>query len=229
MSESHPLQVVAENLWLQHFPQRLLGTELGRVVTIIRLKSGDLVIHSTAPFTPADVQAIGALGHPRWLVEGTLAHDTFALPAKTAFPGIPLLAPPGFSESAKVPATVLVPAPPEWAGELLVQEILGVTTVREHVFFHASSRTLIVADLVFNFNGHGNPWEQLFRRRVLGLRVQPGVARDFKTAVREKAAFRASMAKIMEWDFDRIICGHKEMVPADGKRRLQAALSEAGL
>ncbi len=58
-------------------------------VTLIRLRSGKLVIHSTAPFTPEDVAAIRALGEPGWLLDGILRHDTFANEGREAFPGIP--------------------------------------------------------------------------------------------------------------------------------------------
>ena len=43
-----------ENLWVLPYPLRLLGANFGRMVTIVRLGSGKLVIHSTGPFTPAD-------------------------------------------------------------------------------------------------------------------------------------------------------------------------------
>ena len=68
-----------------------MGTEMGRTVTLIRLASGQLDIHSTAPFTAADVKEINALGQPAWLVEATRLHDTFAAAARAAFPALPYL------------------------------------------------------------------------------------------------------------------------------------------
>jgi hypothetical protein len=176
----HPLVPIADNLWVQHFHLRLFGTEQGRVVTIIRLRSGDLAIHSTAPFTPADVAAIRELGTPRWLLDAMLLHDTFVHEAMAAFPGVPLLGPPGFAEMCKAAAQPLIPPPAEWGDELEVLALEGMPKVREHLLFHRPSRTLIVADLVFNFDYEGNAWERLFRRWILGLKRQPDITRVFR-------------------------------------------------
>ena len=80
---------LAENLWLLAYPLKMLGADLRRNVTLIRLRSGKVVIHSSAPFSAEDVAAIRALGEPGWLLDGILRHDTFAQEGRAAFPGIP--------------------------------------------------------------------------------------------------------------------------------------------
>ena len=72
------MQEIASDIWVLRYPLRLLGTEIGRTVTLFRLQSGRLVIHSTGPFTPGDINAIRALGDPTWMLDATLFHDTFA-------------------------------------------------------------------------------------------------------------------------------------------------------
>ena len=49
-----------------------------------------------------------------WLLDGILRHDTFAKEGRVVFPGIPYLAPEGFSEVAGFATTPIVPAPAEW-------------------------------------------------------------------------------------------------------------------
>jgi hypothetical protein len=46
--------------------------------------------------------------------------------------------------------------------------------------------------------------------------------------VKDEAAFIASMRTILEWDFDRIIVGHGDVVERDGKDKLHGALVHAG-
>ncbi len=58
---------LTENLCRLAYPLKIPGADLRRNVTLIRLQSGKVVIHSTAAFTPADVAAIRALGEPGWL------------------------------------------------------------------------------------------------------------------------------------------------------------------
>lgn len=219
---------LAPNLWLLTYPLPKLGADLRRNVAVIRLASGDLVIHSTAPFSPADTAAISALGKPAWLVDAMLLHDTFAKEGRAAFPGIPYLAPAGFSEIAEVPAASLLPAPAAWASELRVQKIEGVPGYDEHVFFHVPSRTLIVADLVFNFGPDEPVWTEIMLKVAVTGDHHPGMSRPFKAAIKDTAAFQNSVEKVLAWDFDCVIVGHGDVIESGGKGKVSAALAVVG-
>ena len=222
------MQNVAPNLWIKQYPLNMLGMHHDRIVTLIRLASGALIIHSTAPFSAADVAEIRALGRPGWLIEAMLLHDTFARQGRAAFPTIPYLAPNGFAESAHVDSLPLLPAPPEWGDEVRVHVVDGMPYPKEHVFLHVPSRTLIVADLVFNF-APSSGWKSFARRWLMGVKEHPDSARLFPKLIRNRPAYNASMREILEWDFDRIIVGHNERVETDGKQRLIQALARKGM
>ena len=49
-----------------------------------------------------------------------------------------------------------------------------------------------------------------------------------KAAVKDKAAFESSQATIRDWDFDRVIVGHGDVIEFEGKVKLHAALAAAG-
>jgi hypothetical protein len=213
---------IAEDLWVLRYPLSLLGTQVGRTVTLIRQRSGHLIIHSTAPFTPSEVKAIRALGPPAWLLDATLFHDTFAAVGRTAFPEIPYAAPKGFPGVNVRPLTELAQA---CAGELEVLRIDGMPRVREHVFFHRSSRTLVVADLVFNFGPSATPWTRAFFRWAGGVRQFPGVTRLFRACIRDRSAFQSSIARMMEWNFDRVIVGHGDVLETNAKITLARVLA----
>ena len=224
-----PLIPVAENLWVLHYPLSVLGTHHGRTVTVIRLKSGKLVLHSMAPFTAEDVDAIRGLGSPGWLLEAMLLHDTYAQEGRAAFPAVPFLAPPGFSSVVNFPTLPLVPPPPEWAEEIVVIPLQGVPKLDEHVILHRPSRTLIVADLIFNFREDERGWDRFFHRWIAGFSRYPGMSRIFRLFISNRALFRASLATVMELDFDRIIPGHGEIIDGQGKSLLQRGLKDAGI
>lgn len=209
------------------FPLHKLGVDLRRNVAVIRLASGQLVIHSTGPFSPEDVAAISALGTPGWLVDAVLVHDTFAKEGRAAFPDIPYLAPPGFSEMAGVETTPILPAPAVWAQELKVLRIEGAPGYEEHVFFHAPSRTLIVADLALNFGPDEPVWTELMLKVAVGGEHHPGMSRPFRAAIKDEAAFRSSVEKVLAWDFDRVIVGHGDVIESGGKAKVSAALAPA--
>ena len=96
------------------------------MVTVIRLRSGELIIHSTGPFTQGDVAGIMRLGKPGWLLDVKLRHDTFTKQGQEAFPNIPFLAPDGFSELVGFSTEPLIPAPAAWGDELEVLRLEGV-------------------------------------------------------------------------------------------------------
>jgi hypothetical protein len=221
-------QALAENLWLLAYPLKMLGADLRRNVTLIRLRSGKLVIHSTAPFSPEDVAAIRKLGEPGWLLDGILRHDTFAKEGRLAFLGVPYLAPEGFSDLVGFATTPIVPAPTEWDGELLALEIQGAPEARDTALFHVPSRTLILTELVFNFGGDEPVWTELLLRAAVGGKHRPGMSRPVKAGVKDEAAFRSSLALILEWDFDRVIVGHGDVIEHGGKAKLRTALAAAG-
>ncbi len=206
----------------------MLGGHQGRVVTYIRLNTGKLIIHSTGPFIPDDIAAIRLLGTPGWLVDSMLRHDTFAQEGRNAFPNIPYLVPPAFENRRALEAQPILPAPAEWAGEVEVLRIEGMPKADEHVFFHAPSRTIIVADLVFNFAPSGG-WTSFFRETLMGVQKRPDAARLYPMLVKDRAAYDRSILQLFAWDFDRIICGHDQPVPEHGQALLQQALARKGM
>lgn len=220
-------QALAENLWLLSYPLKMLGADLRRNVTVIRLRSGQLIVHSTAPFTREDVATIRSLGEPAWLLDGVLRHDTFAKEGRAAFPSIPYLAPPGFSESADVLTEPIVPAPAEWAGEVVAIEIGGAPDARDTALLHIPSRTLILTELLFNF-GDEPVWTELILRVAVGSQHHPGMARPYKAGIKDETAFKDSIKTILSWNFDRVVVGHGDVIERDGKAKLRAALEAAG-
>jgi hypothetical protein len=193
----------AENIWVLPYSLRLFGADLRPTVTVIRLRSGELIIHSTGPFTQGDVAGIMRLGKPGWLLDVKLQHDTFTKQGHEAFPNIPFLAPDGFSELVGFSTEPLIPAPAAWGD-------------------------LIAADLLFNFGPDTSAWTRFLALCAVGSRHHPGMSRPFRMAVKDKAAFQRSVKALTRWNFDRIIVGHGEIIATGAKRELAGALDEAG-
>ncbi len=218
---------ITPKLALMRYPFPVFGIDFARNVTLIRLRDGRVVIHSTAPFSAADVEAIRNFGTPSWLVDATLLHDTFAKKGHAAFPDIPYLAPPGFSEITAVNTDPLYPAPAYWADQIDVIPMEGLKK-HEHALLHRESRTLIVADLIFNFAADTRGWARFFVRHVMRLPRLRGISVFFKMFIADREAFAKSMAKILELDFDRMIVAHVDPIQKDAKAMLRQALEDRG-
>jgi len=223
------MQQIAEDIWLLRYPLAVLGNNFGRAITVVRLKSGKLVIHSAAPFTAGDIQAIRQLGEPGWLLDATLFHDTFAKEGCRAFERAPYLAPPGFREISEVQTRPLFPAPAEWRDELDVFPLAGMPRVREHVLYHRASRTLIVCDFFFHFGSSTPAWTRFFVRHVMRLRDGIGMSLFFRLMIKDRAAFIESVRPILDCEFERVIVGHGDLIGRDAKQVFLRELEARGL
>ena len=215
------------DIFLQQHPLNLLGCRMGRAVTIIRLTSGKLLIHSTAGFSVQDLDDIRDLGEPGWLLEATNFHDTLASQGRAALADIPYLVPPGFKNAEALGARPISSAADQWAGEIEVIELGGMPALREQVLFHRPSKTLIVADLIFNLALSAGAWTRIFLRATAGLKHFPGTSRLFRFCIKDRAAFSESIGRIIHLDFERVIVAHGEPIVTNAKQRFLAAIEWA--
>jgi len=216
------MKMIGENIGVIDLPFRVLGAPLGKNTTVIRLNSGDVLVHSAGPLREHNFKAIREMGEVKWLMEGSRLHDTFAARLRAAFPDAQYLLPDGFplSHEQLAPARSLCEVPPEWADEIEIIPVEGMPRLAENALLHRSSRTLVLTDLVFNL-----PWEPgekipFFLRWVSGFRSFPGTSRLVKMCVKDKAAVRESLERIVAADFDRIVVGHGLIMSSNAKERL---------
>lgn len=219
-------QQIAPDVLLMSFPWRALGIDFKRTVTLLRLSDGRVVVHTTAKFTDEDIAAIRRFGEPAWLIDATLMHDTFAKEGRARLPGIPYLAPEGFTKRSGVPTEALWPPPSAWMGEIDVLKIDGVR-MSEHVFYHRRSRTLVVADLFFSLPVETRGWPRFFVRHVMRLPRLFGISAFYRRLIIEnKQAFARSMKALLELDCDRLIVAHWKPIETQTKRVLEQAIAE---
>ena len=112
---------------------------------------------------------------------------------------------------------------PGWAIDLEQAVFRGNRMVREVAFCHQESRTLILADLVQSAADSGSPPLTRLVKRLMGTHERPGMPLPFRLGFRDKAAARASVERILSWDFDRILLCHGPIVESGGKALFREA------
>lgn len=217
-----------KNVFLQQHPLQLLGMNIGRTVSIIRLQSGQLIIHSTARFSDEQKAGILALGEPAWIVEASNLHDTFSEAGAQAFPRSSYLVPEKFPQKSGIRTSCLTDPPREWKGELDVVCINGMPNVNEHIVFHRDSKTLIVADLLFNIPPDADAWTRHCFRLVSGLKCQPGFDRLVRLFIKDRNAFEHSLKRLLTFDFENLIVSHGTPIQGNAKQIFGDAMSKAG-
>ena len=93
----------------------------------------------------------------------------------------------------------------------------------EHVFFHPTSRTLVVADLVFNVHACPGLGMPLFLRLV-GAWKKLAQSRVWRFATKDRAAAAASIDEVLAWDFDRLVMAHGDVIESGAREQLAEAL-----
>jgi hypothetical protein len=124
-------------------------------MTVIRLASGNLFIHSPTPLVPDLRTQIERVGMPRWIVGPNRIHYWWIPVWRSAFTGAEVYLAPRIREQAKGRIDfdcreLCSDSGYPWDGEIASLRIRG-SFMTEVEFFHRASRTLILTDLIENF------------------------------------------------------------------------------
>ena len=212
------LRRLADDVWVTERPQRFFGLPVGARMTVIRLSGGRLLLHSPLPLDAALRVELDALGRVACAVAPNRLHHLYAGDVVRTYPEARLWVAPGLPEKRPdlVHAGVLGDeAPVEWRGELEQAFFRGRPYENEVAFFHPATRTLILCDLAFNF-GPRDAWPTRVLMSLLRSYGKLGPSRLDPLLIRDRAAARASLERILAWDFDRVIVAHGDVQESGG-------------
>lgn len=218
------MRQLAEDLWVVDRPLRFNGLALGTRMSIVRLRDGSLFLHSPVALDDDLRAALLRLGTPRHAIAPNRFHHLFIGDYRRAFPQVRLYAAPGLPEKRRDLAfdAVLSDEPePQWAEALDQACFKGLPVVSEVVFHHRPSRTLLMCDLAFNL-GPEAPLMTRIALRMVGGYGRLGPTRVEKLLIRDRAAARASLGRILAWDFDRVIVTHGTVLESGGREALRS-------
>ena len=228
MPEAQAVREIAAGLWTVEVPLRFLGIEVGRRMSVVRLEGDGLWLHSPAPLTGELRASLEALGEPRYVVAASAVHGhRFMEQYRNRYPDLELFAAPGLDRRRKDLAFdgLLGTTPdPRWRDEIDQTVFLG-HPLPEVLFFHRASRTLIVGDLLVHERRPEAPLATRLGWRLEGVYGSLGTPRSLRVTTRNRRAARYVVKRILDWDFDRIIVGHGEVVESGGKAAFVRAMS----
>lgn len=240
-----PLNVpepVAEDVWVVNGPlvrMAAMGMSMPfptRMV-VVRLPSGELFLHSPTEIDDGLRAALDRLGTVRHLVSPNRIHYAHIASWKRAYPDAIAWASPGVRARAASQRMEVqfdrdlgdAPAP-EWADVLDQLVFRGSKALEEVVFFHRPSRTLLLADLIENFELDRLSGGMRWMARLGGV-VDPDGKAPFDlrlTFLGRKKAARAALARMVAWKPERITLAHGRWYPSDGERELARAFRWVG-
>jgi hypothetical protein len=193
---------------------------MGRLMVVIRLGSGALLVHSPAELTEALRSDLLELGEVGFVVPASSLHGHLYMEQyRDAYPGAKLFAAPGLQRKRtdlSFDGELSSTPEPGWSQDLDQAVFSGHSRLTEIEFFHAKTRTLITGDLCFNI---GADWPSSTRLLAWGpsMKRRLGPTTAFRQGIGDHEAARRSLHRILDWDFDRIVPGHGEIVDTNGK------------
>jgi hypothetical protein len=198
---------------------------------LIRLDDGSLFVISPIRLTPAIRADVDLLGSVKYLVSPNHLHHLYLGDWNQAYPDARVYASPRLAAKRRDLAfykTLSTSNPePEWAGEI-DQCIFGSGNgwIDELVFLHRASRTVILTDLVMDFDPETfsplsrvtTRWNQMYQHTPRG--VQFGHIFD-------RASLQRSLQTVRGWEAEHAIVAHSPWLCVDGKEQVEAFLDSA--
>jgi hypothetical protein len=192
-------------------------------MTVIRLASGRLLLHSPLPLDAALRAELDSLGPVSYVVAPNRVHHLYAGDVAKSYPEARLWIAPGLERKRPDLSYVGIlddEAPPEWRGQLDQAFFRGRPYENEVAFLHRATRSLIICDLAFNFG----PTAPLTTRILMSAIFSYGRFGPTKLdplLIRDRAAARRSLERILAWDFDRVVLPHGDVLERGGNALLR--------
>lgn len=230
------LKRIAPGLWivdgpLIRFGPRPLTMPFPTRMTVIRLGDGDLFIHSPTPLLPDLAEELKRwAGRPCWIVGPNRLHYWWIPEWHAAYPQAEVYLAPRIREQGA--GRIDFDAQQldrecgyRWDEEITTLPVTG-NFMTEIVFFHHRTRTLILTDLIENFEPDRTSSRLMqWLTRIGGVRdPDGGMPRDMRLSFRRhKAALRAAIERMIAWNPERIILAHGRWYVRAGTYELRRA------
>lgn len=197
------------DLWTLDHPLVVGGLHLGVRATAARSPQGEVLLFAPVPFSDEAASELESLGQVAAIVAPNRLHWMFAAGATKRWPDARLIGADGLEKKAPDLRweTLGTQADPLWRGWLEQLPLEGVPELGETLFFHPASRTLVATDLCFNVVSSDSWFTRTFMR-LNGAYGGLGPSRIFKRMVKDRAAVRRSVDRVLELGPERVVVAH---------------------
>jgi len=225
------LKPVGDDIWIVDGPSiKFYKLPFTTRMTVVRLQNGDIWVHSPTKICDDLKDQIDALGPVRHLIAPNWIHYAHISEWQQAFKDARAYAAPGVVKRAKKHGISIrfdedlsdepVAA---WDGQIKQMIVAGSKVHREAVFFHNNSKTLILTDLIENFEASKLPWYLKILTRLGGIQDPDGkMPRDMQMTF-TKRKLRSAVKQMIDWGPQRIILAHGRWYDKDGVAELKRA------
>ncbi|KAJ4294180.1 hypothetical protein N0V90_007870 [Kalmusia sp. IMI 367209] len=221
--------------------------KIGGRGTIVRLQNGTLAVFSPVALTDDVKQKVAELGEVKYITALDFEHHIFLGPWHAAYPNAIVLGPEGLAEKRASQNNEAVPFAHVFSKDKPVTSIdadfdrefdyeyVPAHQNKEIVFHHKPTRTLIEADLLFNypsteqFSKTGESATSGILTKLFGALTSvhgKGQKRAIWYGISsgDRLGFAKSVERINKWDFERIVPCHGDVIETGGKGIFQSVM-----
>ncbi len=227
------LKPIGQDIWIVDGPHiSFYGMPFSTRMTVIRLKNGDIFLHSPTELTEDLRAEIAELGPVKYLISPNWIHYAYIAEWAAACPQAQSWAAPGVEKRAlkhksdvEFDHDLAKAEPAVWAGQIDQLLVGGSIVHREYVFFHRASKTLILTDLIENFEAKALPFWFRPIAKLVGVRDPDGkMPLDMWMTFRKgRDALRASVEQMIDWNPAYIVLAHGRCFSQDCQQELRRA------
>ncbi|MCP4502608.1 MAG: DUF4336 domain-containing protein [Deltaproteobacteria bacterium] len=219
------LKVITDRMWGAEDKLKNAGVHFDVRMVVIQLESGGLFLHSPIAIDDKLAAEIALIGEVEHIVAPTRFHHLWLGAAAQRYPNAKVWGCRGMAEQSTIEGLVEVEAEERttWAPDLQCKFVDGNPRVNELVFLHPSSKTLVVCDLIFHMKKLTGLLTPLVFA-LAGTRGRFAQSRLWRATIQDRAATQQSVREILEWDFERVVMSHGEIVHDGGKDMLVKAM-----
>ncbi len=212
------LEELGPGLWVKRIPLRFWSLPMGTRMTVMRLTTGYLMVHSPTNITQEIKDQLSRIGPVGYLVAPNRLHHLYIRDWHDEYPYAELWGVRGLHRKRKdLPWSGALGHAPEPAWGADVDQVLFQTAYQdEAIFFHRRSQTLIVTDLLESVWPE-DAWHYRLFARLAGTWRFPTLTRDQRLSVLKRRRAREIACRILLWDFNKIVLAHGRLVTEDAK------------
>ncbi len=218
------LKLVTNDIWV--LDQTLTmpgGVPFPARCTVVRLADGDLWVHAPLRPDPDLIDELKKLGPVAHIIAPNTFHHLFVKRFWEQFPAAKTYAPAALQRKRPDIKWTAELQEHLWSEDFQVIPILGAHKLAETAFFHRSSKTLIITDLMFHFQEIPH-WKTRLMTWLFNAAPGARISRLLRFITSDKSLFVDSLRALLKLDFDRLIMAHGELIESGGKEQLAKAI-----
>jgi len=217
-------EYIPGTIYIVEYPVRFGGIDLFSRMTIVRLNDGKLWLHSPCELNASLKSEIDQLGEVAYIIAPGNFHHLYVSDVQAAYPDAETFLSPGLEKKRPdIGFDWILGNRPDhrWEPEFEQVVIRGTRIINEVAFFHKSSRTLILVDLLENigddYTHQAGLLLKFWWKAVFHMWNNPKPAPEYQLGWGDKEIVRKGLEKILSWDFERIIIAHGNLIETDAK------------